>query len=1366
MASRRRRMTGSVHRSPVGGPTTGRRPPRAGRAPTCQALEERRLLSTTYYVSNGGSNGNAGTTSGKPFQTIAYALTKIAAGDTVKIHTGTYREKVTLPYFTSMATTTVTTDGSGPVTISGADPFTGSWSPYTNVTPTAGGSVYAASYPGESPQEVVNGGQWLQEIGSEGTVYGDSGGGEGSNPQRIPAGSNSVASMVPGSFYFVPTAGASSGGRLYVDLPAGQSPAADVEISDRDGWVDGYTGSNQAHNYTINGLTFEYSNAGQDSTASSPIPPNSIKMGTNGLLENCTMLYADFGAVTMYSGDTVENCTIDYSGCYGIGTGGSCTGLTIADNTIDDNNYRHFNASWQAGGIKLIASGSGGSEVGKVYGNSIVGNFGSGVWSDSNTANTASTPLLIYDNYIADNASVPADYEPGDYRVGEAGVKIEVSTYVRVYNNLIVGNYPNGVLVSASQHTDVYNNTIVGNRGLAALWAGGTPRTLGTTGINEPLQYDDIENNLFYDNTATYDLVLEADLTTAGTVNAADNTSDHNLFFRFGRTLQLSAGAYGGGTTYTTLAAWTAASGHDADSLSADPHLLNPAAGNYELGANSPAIGKGATLDLNGDGNATDDTDYTGTAVRTVPFDIGAYKAVTGAANGITEPVAAVDPKAWVDDTLPTGAQVHTSSAGTGDGVWNWLSAATPTGLPLADVPTPAAESGFLSVIPEENTFSGVAAMSFEGATQTMAVTPDDDLYAYVYLDPTDRPAEVMVQWKAGSTWHRAYWGANDITSFTGIESDDSGGTTVSAGSLPTQSGWVRLEVPASEVNLNTGSVSAPLAVSGLSLDSYGGQAAWDDVGVTAGTPVAQWTVDEGTGTVAHDTYGYDNGTYVGNPQWGTGKSGGDVVLDGSGYVNTGSGPSLNLAATAANPAMSIVGWFDLADTGGGTYTALGADKKGSYRLVAYDADTYEDGAASRWQFYVTDSTGATHTCQSTTYYANDVWHYVVGTYDGDGHMSLYVDGQLAATTTWTGTDTLATTTNSFDIGRRDQIARYFPGQIDEVSLYDQALSAAQVTTAFGGYFAEPVSAPAAPTNLKAASASGTAALTWTPPAAPADDAVVYDVYRGTTPGGEAATPVAIGLTAAAYTDTGLTNGQAYYYKVVAINTGGASGTSAEATATPLPPPHVTAVLVDSTAWSAAFLNYLNASGLGVGGYAVPAGARQIATLPWDNINQVKVRFDEPVTIQMSSLALMGINVGSYAVASFSYDATTYTATWTLAAPVGADKLQLNLSDAVVNANGQPLDGEWTNGTSAFPSGGAAGVGNFQFLFDVLPGDVNQSGRVLGDDLIAVRNAQFASTASAGYWIYLDLDGSGQVLGNDLIVVRNDQFAGLPAGTF
>jgi len=88
---------------------------------------------------------------------------------------------------------------------------------------------------------------------------------------------------------------------------------------------------------------------------------------------------------------------------------------------------------------------------------------------------------------------------------------------------------------------------------------------------------------------------------------------------------------------------------------------------------------------------------------------------------------------------------------------------------------------------------------------------------------------------------------------------------------------------------------------------------------------------------------------------------------------------------------------------------------------------------------------------------------------------------------------------------------------------------------------------PGAPTNLAVTAGTGQISLTWTP----GSNATSYNIYRGTTAGGESATPIATGVTATNYVNTGLTNGTTYYYKVASVNSVGTSAQSNEASAKP-----------------------------------------------------------------------------------------------------------------------------------------------------------------------------------------------------------------------
>jgi uncharacterized protein YjdB/fibronectin type 3 domain-containing protein len=88
---------------------------------------------------------------------------------------------------------------------------------------------------------------------------------------------------------------------------------------------------------------------------------------------------------------------------------------------------------------------------------------------------------------------------------------------------------------------------------------------------------------------------------------------------------------------------------------------------------------------------------------------------------------------------------------------------------------------------------------------------------------------------------------------------------------------------------------------------------------------------------------------------------------------------------------------------------------------------------------------------------------------------------------------------------------------------------------------------PSAPTNLTAKPGNAQVVLDWTV----SPGATSYNIYRGTTAGGESATPIATGVTANSYLDFDVTNKTQYFYKVKATNNAGTSNYSSEASATP-----------------------------------------------------------------------------------------------------------------------------------------------------------------------------------------------------------------------
>jgi hypothetical protein len=215
--------------------------------------------------------------------------------------------------------------------------------------------------------------------------------------------------------------------------------------------------------------------------------------------------------------------------------------------------------------------------------------------------------------------------------------------------------------------------------------------------------------------------------------------------------------------------------------------------------------------------------------------------------------------------------------------------------------------------------------------------------------------------------------------------------------------------------------------------------------------------------------------------------------------------------------------------------------------------------------------------------------------------------------------------------------------------------------------------------------------------------------------------------------------------------------------------PTVLSVGVASTAWTPAFYSYLQNNGMGSNGYTIPEGSSaQSATLTWTNIDQIVITFDQDVNVDAADLSVSGINQTSYAFGRFHYDPQAHTAIWTLTAPLSKDRVRLDLdangADAVSGLDGTLLDGEWTNNVSTASGNGTAG-GDFQFNFNVLPTDVNNTGTVNSYDYVYIRQLDAKSTTSVGYVAKRDVDGNGVINLSDWQEALNRAYDALPGGS-
>jgi hypothetical protein len=209
---------------------------------------------------------------------------------------------------------------------------------------------------------------------------------------------------------------------------------------------------------------------------------------------------------------------------------------------------------------------------------------------------------------------------------------------------------------------------------------------------------------------------------------------------------------------------------------------------------------------------------------------------------------------------------------------------------------------------------------------------------------------------------------------------------------------------------------------------------------------VAAYAFREGAGSSVADASGNNNtGTIGSGITWTTqGRFGSALVFNGAGFVTIPGSTSLNLTT-----AMTLEAWVYPAVTPSSWSTVLLKEQPGALVYVLYAGSS-----ANRPYVYfnaATDSSGEKGTVGSTALPLN-TWSHLAGTYDG-ATLRLYVNGVLAASQPYTGS--IITSSGALRLGGNAVWGEYFTGRIDEVRIYNRALSQSEIqvdmNTAVGG---------------------------------------------------------------------------------------------------------------------------------------------------------------------------------------------------------------------------------------------------------------------------------------------------------------------------
>ncbi len=170
-------------------------------------------------------------------------------------------------------------------------------------------------------------------------------------------------------------------------------------------------------------------------------------------------------------------------------------------------------------------------------------------------------------------------------------------------------------------------------------------------------------------------------------------------------------------------------------------------------------------------------------------------------------------------------------------------------------------------------------------------------------------------------------------------------------------------------------------------------------------------------------------------------------------YIGTSFGADFGI-----NP-FSISGWFKTNSTTNSYLSIIGNypsyEPQNAFVVNLnhrWSDDSYQSGMLS---FAIRDNriSGQHTAAEYSGNYNNDVWHHFVALRDSNDDMYLYVNGMMMSKTNASGRDVGSSPNSSFvAIGRwsTDANGAYFPGQIDDLRIYNRSLSASEIQALYG----------------------------------------------------------------------------------------------------------------------------------------------------------------------------------------------------------------------------------------------------------------------------------------------------------------------------
>jgi hypothetical protein len=197
------------------------------------------------------------------------------------------------------------------------------------------------------------------------------------------------------------------------------------------------------------------------------------------------------------------------------------------------------------------------------------------------------------------------------------------------------------------------------------------------------------------------------------------------------------------------------------------------------------------------------------------------------------------------------------------------------------------------------------------------------------------------------------------------------------------------------------------------------------------------WEFEEGSGTVVGDSSGNGNdGVLHGDgDEWVVGRIGGGLEFDGSNdYVDVGNDVSLSMTEE-----ITIEAWVMSKDIGSrqGIVTTSTGTPRWSLEI-----------RNSRLRFFAYPEDGSDYQLLGNTVLSSDTWYHVVAIYSvSKGYTKVYLNGDGDGSEP--RSVELGRTLEGVNIGRYEAIGGHFNGIIDNVRIYNVALTDSEVLTLY-----------------------------------------------------------------------------------------------------------------------------------------------------------------------------------------------------------------------------------------------------------------------------------------------------------------------------